>query len=824
MTLNQSTFAGGMSAIFDSTKTPAGQYRLALNGRVRNNAFEGRYKYIPYDTPTGLHQTVFVLDDKLYVIVNGLLQKVLLPSRLAVPVTQDIALSTTADYIYHLAVPAPNNYIVNGQYKTEVSTYPETVILQDGVIQPLLLLPDGTLRTSKTYVEWSYDAPEYVPIGLFMATSGNKSFIVSPDRKKIYQSVSGRQLDFVLDFDDEGNKRGDASTTALVVATNSLTAAAPSQNGGLITFTEYNAYAFDPDSNRALFFGEVPLIPRDLFPVGAVNHLSFSFANGESIFVNAAGIQSFNQVMQEFRASNNTPFGAPIVKYLSLPLTSTAAATVDDYTFIAANTIFGPGILVFDNRLQAFVSIDITPGLVKEFAVLSYNGLKRLFFITASGLYELPIYSGERASAHIYLGEFSSQEANKTSRVVGVNLGFNDVRATGNIVCELWTDKKLNNGLRLQQEVAYTGTGDLSGEPMRYPLADEVQTAAISFDFCDSHHGYANGVFVSLGADAKLVSATIDVEEMATAAALPIGELVEVTEVYVGGNLLPDSVDTGASNVELSRGRNYVFYTPSTPAEFLNGGSLVKTRTAPQAIGFTAKGDLASIDANSTIISYSTAAGLFPASARAILLGGIGGQSQPHPLAAVLVNKGLDYKAVLGPAEANSTDQAKRFFAETKSIQRDVIETDFVNFYLISFIVGTAAATVDADGDMPSTPADMTVTGDAHDWLAGQLADHAGDGKFNVVCFALPPYAKGTYAPGFATLRWDFAGLGIHAVISGGDEDYRLYTNGVHYIVTAQAGGTATQPSVLRLSCTQAHIQGEFINGSDLYDAFTIVK
>lgn len=825
MTYRQSNFAGGMSAIFDSTKTPTNQYRLALNGRVRRNAFEGRFEYVYYDTPSGLHQTVFARDSDLFVVVGGLLQKVLLPSTLAVPVTQEVPLSSTAEYIYHLAVPAPNNYIVNGQYKTEVSTYPEVVILQDGLIQPLLLLPDGTIRSSKTYQDWSYDAPEYVPIGLFMASSGNKSFIVSPDRKKIYQSVSGRQLDFVLDFDDAGNKRGDASTTALVVATNTLTAAVPSQNGGLITFTEYNSYAFDPDSNRDLFFGEVPLIPRDLFPVGAVNHLSFSFANGESIFVNAAGIQSFNQVMQEFRASNNTPFGAPIVDYLSLPLTTTASATVDDYTFISVATIFGPGILVFDNRLSVFVAIDLTPGLVKEFAVLSYNGLKRLFFITATGLYELPIYSGQRTTAHLYLGEFSSDEANRTSRVVGVNLGFNDVRATGNIVCELWTDKKLNNGLRTQQELTYTGAGDFSGVPRRYPLASEVQTSALSFDLCDSFNGYANGVFISIAADARLVSATIDIENQATAAALPVLDLIPVTEIYLGGGLLPDETLPGEDDVSLTQGDDYVFWTPSVASSFMNGGSRVRTESAPKAIPFTARANLAAIDANSTILSYSTAAGLFPTSATAIVLGQFGGQSLPHPLAAVLKNRAVDYRMILSPDAAGSVTQAKKFFAETGSIQRDVISTEFVNFYLISFIVDSATAVVNSSGIMPSTPADMTVTGDAYKWLAGQIAKRAGDGKFNIVCFALPPYVEeGDYAPGFVTLRWDFNALGIQAVITGGGESYRTFIDGVHYIVSSSANAAASTPAVLKLSCTQAHIQGEFVNGSTSYDGFTITK
>ncbi len=825
MIINQSTFAGGMSALFDSTKTPASQYRLALNGRVRRNAFEGRFEYVDYDTPVGNHQAVFTLDDTLVLMVAGLPYKVLLDNKLAVPISTANVLSSTVDYIYHLAVPASTNLKVNGTRRTNISTYPEQVILQDGLNQPLLLQPELTVRPAKTYDEWTYDDPEYVPVGLFMTSSGNKSFIVSADRKKIYQSVSGRQTDYVLDFDDNGNKRGDASTTALVVATSSLTAIVPSQNSGLLSFTNSHAYAQDPDSNRPLFFGEVELVPRDLFPVGAINHLAFSFAGGESVFVTASGIQSFNQVMQEFRASNNSPFGGPIVDYLKLPLTSTATATVDDYTFIAADTIFGPGILVYDNRLQAYVSIDTTPGTVKEFAVLQQNGLKRLFFITASGLYELPIYSGTRTTSHIYFGEYNSQAANTTTRVVGVNLGFNDVRASGLVVCELWTDKKLNHGLRTQQELTCDRPADVDMEtvPRRFPLADETQSAAISFDLCDSYSGYASGVFISINADARLVSATIDVETGTTAAALPVLDLVPVTELYVGGNLLPDSDTAGPDDMEVSRGSDYIFYTEASPNQILNAGSLVVTKAAPAAELFNAKANLISIPTGANLLDYSTASSLIPANATALLLGGFGAKTHPQPLEAVLTRRGIEHKLVLGPAECSSTTQAKEFFAKTASIQRDVYETDFVNFYLISFIVNSTDAVVNTSGIMPSTPADMIEGGEAYMWLAGQLRERADSGKFNIVCFALPPYSSHTYSPGFATLRWPFRKLGINAVLSGGSQMERRYVDGVHYVNVASANSTVTPTAVLKLVATAAHIQCEFVNDKEVYDAFTII-
>lgn len=824
MTITQSTFAGGMSALFDSTKTPASQYRLALNGRVRRNAFEGRFEYVSYETPTGLHQAVFALDATLILMVAGLPYKILLDNKLAVPISTAEVLSNSAEYIYHLPVPAATNLKVNGQRRTTVSTYPETVILQDGTSQPLLLSPELTVRKAGTYDTWTYEAPEYVPIGLFMASSGNKSFIVSPDRKKIYQSVSGRQTDYVLDFDDNGNKRGDASTTALVVATAALTAIVPSQNSGLLSFTNYNAYAHDPDPSRPLFFGEIDLVPRDLFPVGAINHLAFSFASGESIFVTASGIQSFNQVMQEFRASNNSPFGGPIADYLVLPLTQTATATVDDYTFIAANTIYGPGVLVYDNRLQAYVSIDITPGAVKEFAVLQHNGLKRLFFITAEGLYELPIYSGTRTTAHIYFGEYNSQAANKTTRVVGLNLGFNDVRSSGTVVCELWTDKKLNHGLRTQQALTADDVdeADFSAVPQRYPLATETKSAVLSFDLCDADTGYASGVFVSIAADARLVSATIDTEEGVTAAALPVQDLIDTVEVYLAAGITPDVSTAGPADVELTRGSDYVFYTESTPADFLNGGSLVKTKSAPDAAVFNAKADLASIPAEGQILSYSTASGLIPAKSTAIILGGFGAKTHPQALEAVLFNRGINHKVVLGPAECGSTAQAKEFFAKTASIQRDVIETAFVNFYLISFIVDESTATVNSSGIMPSTPADMTTAGEAYTWLAGQLRDK-GVGKFNIVCFALPPYSSHDYTPGFATLRWGFRKLGVHAVFSGGSQMERRYVDGVHYVNLASANTGVSPTAVLKLVATAGHVQCEFVNDNDIYDAFTII-
>jgi len=156
---------------------------------------------------------------------------------------------------------------------------------------------------------------------------------------------------------------------------------------------------------------------------------------------------------------------------------------------------------------------------VKEFATIEDEGLTRLFYITSTGLFEIPLLEGTRATGMVYFGEFSTGQANKKSRITDVHLGFNNILSAGEIGMELYVDKVLLPALRQGKTLDYTAEGNqtlLAVEPQRLPIGLDMQSAPLSFDVSEAGYGYSSGVFVSIGADARLVSLALNLETSET--------------------------------------------------------------------------------------------------------------------------------------------------------------------------------------------------------------------------------------------------------------------------------------------------------------------
>lgn len=786
-----------MSALTDITKPQEASYRIGLNIRVRKNGIEPAHRHVKLDTPFGLHQAVFANDNKLGLIVAGNIYKVKLPENITIPQSGSGVISATADRVYHAAVPAPSNWLVNSVYQPTISTAEECIVVQDDVNQPTLIFSDFSHRPAHTYADWTFEDPEYVPIGSFMAYSGRKLFIAKD--KKIYQSVSGRPLDFVLNINNDGEKGGDADTTHIGISAATLTALAPSQTGGLLPFTRYKAYSLEPEYQLPQIFGEPQYVPADVFPVGAVNDLAFAFANGESLFISPAGIQAFNQVLQVQRASNNTPYGAKIIDYLIRPITSTATAMVDDYTFIAVNTIFGPAVLVHDNVLNAFIGFDLTLGIVKEFCTIEDNGLTRLFYITASGLYEIPLREGAKAIGTVYFGEFSTGEADKLLKVADVHLGFNNIKSAGQVDVELWTDKVLNPDMRQAKELNYTSGGNLgllSVTPQRLPIGIDMQSSPLSFDYCNSKFGYSNGVLVSIGADARLVSATFVAETKEAASSTPQLEISAMDTIYFYGRTVADEEFNADTQYKVVPGRKYVLYAGAADEVLVNGASKVTARLGTATV-FTAQSEFIFCATTAIVYDYHSFVDIAVPSKPCVLLPKLGGLTQPYPLQALTLNLGLDPRAVLGSDELATPAIAQKFYAAWKSYSQMRVEYDNANLFLFSDV-----------------SADLSVGGPAMAWLQGQITAF-GLNKFNIVCFPRAPYTSvGTQA---TLLRWPFDELGVKLVISADTvQNYeRVFQGGVQYLVLNTNAGN------LELKISKNVIQGSYAN---LTDAFTIIR
>jgi hypothetical protein len=144
--ISQLDFSGGMSALTDITKPQEATYRLGFNLRLRKNAIEPAFRHRRVDSPVGLHQAAFANDNTLGLIVAGSVYKVKLDQDVCIAQGGTGVISPTADRIYHKAVPAPSNWVVNSQYQPTLSVVEECIVFQDGVNQPTLVFSDFSHR------------------------------------------------------------------------------------------------------------------------------------------------------------------------------------------------------------------------------------------------------------------------------------------------------------------------------------------------------------------------------------------------------------------------------------------------------------------------------------------------------------------------------------------------------------------------------------------------------------------------------------------------------------------------------------------------------
>lgn len=798
MTIVKTDFSGGMSCLVDITKTEENAFRYGINTRIRKLSIEPAFRHVKLNSPQGIHQCAFSNNNSLMLSVAGQLYRVKLDTDVCVPTGGSGVIDATVNRVYHQAVPAPTNWLVNSTFTPDVKDVEECVVLQDGTNRPTLVFSDFSHRAAKAFAQWTYEAPEYVPIGTFMALSGNKLFVVNGG--KIYQSVSGRYLDFLLNIDNDGNPVGDADTTNLAVTAGNLTALWPAQGGGLLAFNRSNGYTLQPVYELPTIFGEPQYIPGDLFPVGAVNDLALTFVNGETLVIAPAGIMQFNQIIQQQRASNNNPYGAKVIDYLVRPLSTTASCVADDYTFIAVETIFGPAVLVHDNIVNAFAGFDLTAGMVKEFATIEDAGLTRVFYITESGLYEIPLHSGTKSTAAVLIGEIATGRADLQVRVMDVHLGFSRILQGGEIGSEVYVDKQLMANGRQYKTLEFSAAGNtglLEVTPQKLPYSIDQQSNGLSYDYCgESNFGYSAGVLVTIGADARLAAVAIGTETREIQSATPQLAANDPAEIYFFGDVRPtSSVVLSTTNTDVTVGNRYIAYGHATAADIVNGPDIIPVR-AGEAKVFTARANMIHATAAVTVYEYTLFTDLVTPNTEAIFLPTLGGLDTVKPLKALLDNYGITAHAVLGADELSTTAKAKEFYAAFQSHAAMRLSYDNANIFLFSDI-----------------PADFGLTGTALGWLRAEINAH-GLNKFNIVCLPRSPYPSvGTEA---ADLRWPFEDIGVKLVIASNDE--RIYgrenVNGVIYI-------TQTVGSVVKLVISANVIQGVYGNS---LDQFTVLR
>lgn len=466
-----STFAGGMRRNVAPSQLTEGEYALCINARSRYGTIRPIKfpKNLSTELPSGRFQGIYGLSSILLVFKDGKLYARDYAAAInAFSLDPDFSLDQNVDTIYAQAVPASWLNIqrkasddTNQQepvlLQSPIAGTPQALVCQDGVSRPRLVFSVGSSRPAKDINEWNdseittEDKREYVPIGKQMLYYDNILYIVSPDGKEIYRSVTGRPLDFVVAIDSNGKKlplltsgKPEASRLSYAVDYNAITCirdvGVPMSNDtqnrpGFFVGTLYNSWIVYPDYTLTLFgeptFGKIPL-----FPSGPLNQESLTPLLGDTAFISESNITTFNSVNVLSSEGKNAPFFDDIYRLFDGVVQDiTAAITFDNYGYLAVKTVYGYGVLVYDTQREKFVALDMYPEVteaIKQFAEVKVAGIRRLFFITNTKIFEA--FAGtETAIVSLYTREWKAEDSETDLIPRRIRVTLRDIEEAGDL-------------------------------------------------------------------------------------------------------------------------------------------------------------------------------------------------------------------------------------------------------------------------------------------------------------------------------------------------------------------------------------------------------
>lgn len=529
----QQSFSGGLNQEIDSTRLSRDQYPLLINGRSR------------YDTVTNIrlplqindgaiagnnYQNITAADHKLIIFVDGkpFCKDLDFPNSGFMPLSIP-PLDANVPLIFTELVP--NSYSnFNRKVDSNVSQKntdveltsiinqtPQTIVCQDGINQPIGIFTTNAGRQLKKYAEWTLADREYVPVGNQMLYHEGILYIVSKDKRRIYRSITGRGLDFmvVIQPGDAGDKfpledEGGAETVSHAVDFNEITSLnkLTTEDGAFFVSTKKSSYAVVPlVQPEDLILGEPTFGNRFLFSAGCVSPYAFIELLGDFAFQDFNGLRSFNAVLQLKNEGSNSPFSkriGPILQGISQDYV--AAINFDNYALFACNTIYGRGIVVYDTLSRTFVAVDIYPGIsqIKQFAeVKNSAGERFLFFITTDNkLYQA--FAGDISTTKLLVGEWCSNDPKLEQRWSQLKLVFIDCKTEGNVNVKTFVDRKLNldlNSTLFQRTNNQNNTIPIE-PPYGTSLVDNVQI--LSYDIARAKQGWKAGFMISWDMEATL--------------------------------------------------------------------------------------------------------------------------------------------------------------------------------------------------------------------------------------------------------------------------------------------------------------------------------
>ena len=431
MNFNQQSFAGGLDTINHDSKIAPDAYPWLFNGRNRFGKIDPIPKHIKItNAPTGLKQGIIAVGNIIVLFVAGKAYYQQFGDLFWTNIGA-FSMDPNVDRYYTLAVPASYmNFVrkagasINAPmiFSTDfkLNGTPAAIIVQDTINQPWLIIFDTVnqifiARVSQNFSEWDNQSAdgsdrEYIPIGRQMFYLNGKTFIVARDGFSVYQSITGRPLDFMMNVDVNGNKAatealGGADTTSFAQDFNEITCVLPvSTPDSFVYATAHTVRILTMDYNNTIF-GEPTYTVSASISAGVVNQDSWVelVGIGDYAFVDFEGIISFNAV-QTFRFNGrNSLFSLPLQLILhNIKQTNPCVTFFQNYAIFNIDTQYGNVMAIYDvmrnqnslasvmqkewisadiqsNRWTAIDITDITE--VKQFAIVETVNASYLFCI-----------------------------------------------------------------------------------------------------------------------------------------------------------------------------------------------------------------------------------------------------------------------------------------------------------------------------------------------------------------------------------------------------------------------------------------------------------
>lgn len=401
MNFIQKSFTGGMDTISPAHTVAEDGYVWLVNGRNRFGKIEPINKHLLVESaPAGLYQGVYAVGNTLFLFVagkayyqvDGMVGWTLIPN---------FQLSSVADRLYACAVPASTaNYLrkasdvnnananINVDAYTSVNGTPSGVIVQDGINQPWIIILDTAsnffyARLLQTYNQWNnadITTREYVPVGRMMLYQDGILYIVAPDYKSVYRSITGRALDFMINVDIDGNKspsevKSGAASVSFAFDYDSITCIkSVNVTGNFVLATERTTRLVEVDYNN-LIFGEPRFKEAFKFTPGIVNNESFVELTGNYGFISKENATTFDAVLNVKFRGRNSIFTAELSKYLKdIKQKDPICFTWNNFAFFNMDTTWGNVVFVFDILKNSYFKSQAEQNVMSDVQANKWTG------------------------------------------------------------------------------------------------------------------------------------------------------------------------------------------------------------------------------------------------------------------------------------------------------------------------------------------------------------------------------------------------------------------------------------------------------------------